>query len=295
MLEIPDPRNVNQSVLEKFETAFAEMQVREVTELLEASLRKSTSTEEVLKAEKLPLSMPKELEREDRRRLDDAVFELLGVSSAKRRRELVDRLYRDMTLHTRAIRVMEVQKMEQRRHGGTTEKISHLELALDAWQAVEPEWQESLSHWLDENAPHPKILALPEGAVRLPEAGNFFEATTIYFGRKPAVSHVSASRAEAELLYAIAVQGLRGPVSIPSNEHDCVELRAALEVRLADARSRFEEVAAERAGTDELREQVVDLLYKWFVIGKKEESHKSGSAGTFPPSSQPSVTENKLT
>jgi hypothetical protein len=275
LLEIPDPRKVNQCALETLETAFAEMQKREVTELLEASLRKCTTTEEVLKAEKLPLSVPKELERDDRRRLDDAVFELLGVGSAKRRSELVDRLYHEMTLHTRAIRVMEVQKMEQRRHGGATKKVSHLEVAQDAWQALEPEWQEPLSHWLEENASHAKILVLPEGAARLPEAGNFFEATTIYFGRKPAVSHVCASRAEAELLYAIAEQGLHGPISVPTSEHDCAELKATMEVRMADARSRFEELAAERAGTDELREQVVDVLYKWFVNGKEETENDS--------------------
>jgi hypothetical protein len=39
--------------------------------------------------------------------------------------------------------------------------------------------------------------------------------------------------------------------------------------RLANARSRFEQLAAERAGIDELREQVVDLLHKWFVNGKE--------------------------
>jgi hypothetical protein len=42
-----------------------------------------------------------------------------------------------------------------------------------------------------------------------------------------------------------------------------------MQSRLADACSRFEEVAAARAGTDELREQVVDVLYKWFVTGKE--------------------------
>lgn len=274
LLEVPDPRNVDEGVLEKLESALAEMQQREATELLEAFLRKCTTTEEVLKAEKLPLGLPEELEKEDRRQLDDAVFELLGVSNSKRRQGLVDRLYREMTLHTRAIRVVEVQKMEQRRHGVGTERISQLDLALDAWQHVEPEWQQPLSEWLAENAPHAKIVSLPEGAVRLPDAGNFFEATTIYFGQKPAVNYVCASRAEAELLHAIAMQGLRGPVSVPVAEQGCVQLAIALENRLADARSQFEGLAAERAGTDELRERVVDTLYKWFVNGREDQKVK---------------------
>ena len=41
-----------------------------------------------------------------------------------------------------------------------------------------------------------------------------FEATTLYFGKNPAVSMVCDSRAEAELLAAIAETGYRGPISI---------------------------------------------------------------------------------
>ena len=53
-------------------------------------------------------------------------------------------------------------------------------------------------------------------------------------------------------------------------EQDCGQLATALEKRLADARSRFEELAAERAGTDDLRERVVDLLHKSVVHGRED-------------------------
>ena len=172
------------------------------------------------------------------------MFELLGVATQTQRHSWIDSTERMNALHTRAIRVVEVQKMEQRRQGGRTERISQFELALDAWQSLEPEWQKPLSEWLQEIARHAKIVSMPEGVVRITEAGNFFEANTIYFGSKPALSQVCASRAEAELLYAIATQGLRGPVSVPMTEQDCVQIAGALEKRLAAARSRFEEVAA---------------------------------------------------
>jgi hypothetical protein len=63
-----------------------------------------------------------------------------------------------------------------------------------------------------------KKVELPEGEVRLPAAENMFESTTIYFGKNPAVSIVRDSRAEAELLAAIAETGYRGPISIPTTE-----------------------------------------------------------------------------
>jgi hypothetical protein len=58
------------------------------------------------------------LRQPDRRQLDDAVFELLGVKSATQRKVLIDRLYAETAAHFRAIRVTEIQKMEDRAKGG---------------------------------------------------------------------------------------------------------------------------------------------------------------------------------
>ena len=158
--------------------------------------------------------------------------------------------------------------MEQRRHGGGKDIVSQMELAHDAWSHLDPEFHKPLSTWLDDEAGRAKTVELPEGEVRLPPAENWFEATTVYFGRKPAVSHVCASRPEAELLAAIAREGLRGPVSVPTTEQGCHTLYQSLESRLSSARARFEELAKERAGSDKLREQVSELLHRWIIHGR---------------------------
>jgi hypothetical protein len=267
LLDVPDPRHLTQDLGQKFETAFKSMQARKVTHLVEEAFMECHTADEVREAAKLPLGLSSELLQEDRRQLDNAVFELLGVQDARRREELIDRLYREVAFHFRSIRIVEVQKMEQRRHGGGKDKVSQMQLALDAWKHLAPELQKPLSEWLDEQSGKAKTVELPDGEVRLPAAENWFEATTIYFGKKPAISHVCTSRAEAELLAAIAREGLRGPVSIPATENKCHALSRDLEKRLTTARSRFEEMAQERAGSDKLREQVVDLLYRWFIHG----------------------------
>lgn len=69
------------------------------------------------------------------------------------------------------------------------------------------------------------------------------------------------------MVYAIAHEGLRGPVSLPATEKAGRELSRILQGRLTTARSKFEELAQQRAGSDKLREQVVDLLYRWFIHG----------------------------
>ena len=254
----------------KMESALASMQRRKVTHLVEEALLNCHTAAEVREAAKLPLKLPLELERPDRRELDDAVFELLGVQHMGRRAELVDRLYREVALHFRSVRVVEVQKMEQRRHGANKDRVSQVELALDAWNELEPEWQKPLSAWLEEQTGNANVVNLPDGAVRLPAAEDFFDATTVYFGKNPAVSLVCGSRAEAELIAIIAREGVRGPVSLPATERECRLFQRALEARLLQGRERLRDLAEQRAGTDKLREQVVELLTRWFIFGKGE-------------------------
>jgi hypothetical protein len=165
--------------------------------------------------------------------------------------------------------------MEQRRQGGTGGKVSQMELALDAWNELDPEWQKPISAWLEEQTGKAKVIDLPDGEVRLPEVTNLFEASTLFFGKKPAIAHVCANRAEAELLFDIATSGLRGPVSLPATEPECVKLGESLKGRLAEGKSKLKELAEQRAGTDKLREQVVDVLYRWFIQGRPNDKSKS--------------------
>jgi hypothetical protein len=117
-----------------------------------------------------------------------------------------------------------------------------------------------------------KTVEIPEGEVRLPRPENMFEATTIYFGKNPAVSLVCDSRAEAELLAAIAQEGVRGPISVPTTEEGCRIVYQRLQDRLARGRARIEELARERAGSDRMREQIVEILYRWFIHGRPTSS-----------------------
>jgi hypothetical protein len=211
LIEIPDPRNITEPILRRLETAFASMQKHEVTHLVEEAFLKCHSAEEVREAANLPLGLPLELQQADRRELDDAVFELLGVTDSQQRAELIDRLYHEVAMHFRAVRIVEVQKMEQRRHGGRT-AVSANQLAQDAWEELEARWRQPLSDWLAAQNGQTKSLELPEGEPQLPDASNFFEATTVYFGKKGKAHLVCDNRAEAELLFTVAQTGLRGKI-----------------------------------------------------------------------------------
>ncbi|MGH9752896.1 MAG: hypothetical protein ACREA2_08925, partial [Blastocatellia bacterium] len=129
-------------------------------------------------------------------------------------------------------------------------------------------WRQPLSEWLAAQNGQTKSLELPEGEPELPDAGNFFEATTVYFGKKGKAHLVCASRAEAELLFVVAQAGLRGNIFLPTAEKECQRALQTLNSRLEKGQARLAELAEARAGTDKLREQVLELLRRWFIHGK---------------------------
>jgi hypothetical protein len=248
--------------------------------MVEESLLNCRSAAEVREAATKPPTLPAELQQSDRRELDDAVLELIGIGDAQERQQVLERLYFEVTNYYRNIRVVEVQKMEQRRHGGGKETVSASPLATDAWSELQPDLRKSIPDWLAGTVTHGKLVEIPEGQVRLPEAGNFFEATTVYFGQKPAINHVCDSRSEAELLAAIAAIGVHAPVVLPDSEAESEHVLNALNQRLEEGKTKIEQLAAERAGTDKLREQVVALLWHWFTQGfpKSEPTSKNSTA-----------------
>jgi hypothetical protein len=102
------------------------------------------SSEHAKKLAVKPLSLPWELQQPDRRALDLAVFELLGVADAAERERLCDELYREVTAHFRQIRIVEIQKQEQRSHAEGREFRTD-ELAADLANL--------LLHWLVHGKP----------------------------------------------------------------------------------------------------------------------------------------------
>jgi len=270
MLEIPDPRRATEAQVRRLESALASIQMRKVTHLVERELLECHTAEEVRRAADRPLALPEELCQKDRRELDDAVWEVLGVGDERRRRALTDRLYREVALHFRSIRVVEVQKMEQRRRTDGGSGVSTVSLAADAWAELGADWRMPLSEWLEQEGVGTRVVDIPEGRVRIAAEHDMFEANTVFFGSKPPIAHECSSRTEAELLYAIADAGIRGPVSIPDREPDCRRLLRLLSDRLATGDKLIDELAEARAGDERLKEQVAETLRRWFIHGRSQ-------------------------
>src|ERR1035441_9507232 len=116
----------------------------------------------------------------DRRALDLAVFELIGVADPAEREKICDELYYETANHFRQIRIVEIQKQEQRAGGGSRGFRTD-ELAADLWDALEDEDKQSLPTWLGAAVADGVPILIPEGRARLPDATDMFNANTVSF------------------------------------------------------------------------------------------------------------------
>jgi hypothetical protein len=158
--------------------------------------------------------------------------------------------------------------MEQRRksaHRG----FSAEELAADLWDAAELEDLVPLKEWMAQQSGTTAGAIIPEASPAfLSDHAKMFDNDTVYFGKDRKEHVICRSRSEAELLKLLANLGVHGTVNISPKPDGCAELKVKIEERTALAKSRFEELARTRTNLEEKQTEVVDLLLRWFVLGR---------------------------
>lgn len=268
LIDVPDPRDIADEVAQRLSDALTNMQKRVVVGMVEEALMDCHTYERAMELASRPVTLPNELQQQDRRELDDAVFELLGVADPTERNTLIDRLYEITALHFRAVRVTEIQKMEDRAKGGQS-KFAVSDHAADAWDALDLADLTPLTEWVKANTSGTREeIDIPgQRPVFLP-ANDLFPADTVYFGPKQRQHIVCGSHGQAKLVARMGELGVIGPVCVPSNESEALALLDKVNQRHEHAMARMRELAASRSGNTEMQEQVFKLLERWFVVGK---------------------------
>jgi hypothetical protein len=269
LLEVPNPKGLSAELRSKLSTAFASMQARSVGRLVEEQLMDCHSPEKARKIADGAIAMSTELKQPDRRALDEAVFEALGVTEFARRAELVAQLHYETALHFRQIRVVEVQKMEQRKKA-VARKFSAEELAEDLWDAVELEDFTPLKEWVKKQPGISVNVTIPDSyPAQLSTHSIMFDNETVYFGKDRKKHVVFESRDQAELVKLLSDLHVHGDIALPSSASGAAQLKGKIEERISHARARFEELAHSRTSLEEKQDEIVDLLLQWFVLGTK--------------------------
>ncbi len=270
LLEIPDPRSVVPSVVAKLNEALAGLQSRTVGRMVEEIFMDCHTAERVRRLALTPIGLPVELQQADRRILDDAVFELLGVQDSFERSALIDQLYLETARHYRQIRIVEVQKMEQRSRSRATRYTAH-DLAEDIWDTCGMDLKQSLIEWLGTlDGPTMEVTIPVEGKPRYRGAKDLFDATHVYFGKDNEQMMLECTLPEqAALLFELASCGLRGPAPLPIDPDICRTWLHSLVHRIAMIKEKVKELVESRTSMDRLRDQTAELLLDWIIQGKE--------------------------
>jgi methylase of polypeptide subunit release factors len=216
LLEVPDPRGVSPNIAKRLSNALAHMAKRDVGRLLEEQLMDCHSPDRARKLASGPLVLSNELRQDDRRELDDAVFELLGVSDPQERLNLIDRLYEATARHFRDIRVVEIQKMTQRAVSNNKRFNAH-DLAADIWDAAQLEDATPLAEWIGQLPESNSLVIIPEEHPAAISEDVMFSPNTVFFGKSRKSFLDCQSRGQAELVARLANLGINGEVKLPAD------------------------------------------------------------------------------
>jgi len=269
LLPLPDPRGVSKELAARLSAALASMAKRTVTHLVEGALLDCHYTEQLRAILAKPPALPRELQKEDRWELDDAVLELMGVSDIRAREKLLEELYSETTLYYRYLRTQDIQSMENRA-GGTQRKLTAFEIAASVWDSLDAAEQgPKLVDWLRERKVSLTAVHIHDGKAKALGRGHMFSSSGVEFVQGKDSHHEEyAGPAQAALVAALANLDIRGTLEIPSDEATCKQWRKDIEGRVTAAAKRFEEVVATRTSDQSLREGISALLRQWYVNGK---------------------------
>ena len=234
LVEVPNPKGVSRQLTRRFATALGRMGKREVGRLVEEQLMDCHTPERARRIATGPAVLPHELRQHDRRDLDDAVFELLGVCDSAERGALIDRLYETTARHFREVRVVEIEKMQQRT-ALTARRFDLHDLAADIWDAAALEDAVPLDEWIADQPESDAFVSIPAERPGALSDDVMFSPNTVFFGKRRKTYVDCRLRGQAELVARLAGLGVSGSVKVPSGLAPALKTLDRLNRRVAAA------------------------------------------------------------
>ncbi len=115
-------------------------------------------------------------------------------------------------------------------------------------------------------------MTIPEERPATPKVNPLYGDAAVQFGKSKPTRVDCESAGQAELLALLANLGVSGDLKMPATDEACTQIQKLVEARLEAARSRFQELAASRTGDEGVRRQLMDVLERWFVLGRVTEA-----------------------
>lgn len=265
MMVVPDPSKATPDARKRVKRAFREMKKRKalsfVSEKRMRAMVLSAKGQDALLDE---LSDESELTQTDRRELDDAVFELLGVTSASERKRLVGELHVYLAEMFEAIRDKEELGIANKNAARRRAVVRPTDIAAQIYDDMKRRHGHLLRSYdgffLDKEEPF-DTLELPH--MGEPSAHHsFFTENGVEFtnGRKDSVVVELKLEEQIPLVLLVAKAGLRGLVRVPRDAETCKEVHRRYASHLEERNKRLRELTEERTADADMQQKVLALL-----------------------------------
>jgi len=273
---VPNPLKGAKPTLERVAQAFENLKKRPALYFLPVRrLRHMAYTQAGKESQLDKLSDLCELDMEDRRELDDAVLEMLGVESAARRQELLDELYDYLREFFELTRQKEekaiINKNKARRRG----QASPTEIAAQILAEIQENHPDLLSRYdpdfLDLTQPFDTFDLPGEGVPHALKDTNplLYDRGVVFLkGKKPLANLITKIPEQDPLIILLVRSGLHGLVRLPHDPEECRRLyqEYADFLRLRDETIR--ERIADRTLDEDMQEKIYEALKSLILIGK---------------------------
>ncbi len=280
MLQVPSVTGASNKILSRVKAAHEKLATRRILGMLSPRrLRRKSFEARDRHNELSQISDESELTQADRQELDDAVLELLGVSSVRERKQLVDALHDHLAHYFEAVRAKEEEAIDNKaksiRHGA----IGADEVVADVMAEIN-EYHPTLLH----DFTH--FFMSPEGdGLLIPASGeplviNDLVTLGVRFASGRGGELVKTySREQAQLVVAIAAVGPRGrrlfvprdPVVARLLESRLVELKREREITV-------ERLVADRTADPDLQDKSIAAVIHRLIAGIPRPRRAAGIA-----------------
>lgn len=267
MMRVPNPRLATEAQRERVAGAFRAMKDRPVLGFIsERRLRRMAYTAKGKEADLDRASEESELTQSDRRALDDAVLELLGVASSDERKKTLDDLYAYLAEFFEWTRQKEESAIQNKKKAKGGKAPGASDLASELFAEVQRDYGALLrtyDDFVDLGQPF-DTYEIPANGEPEPLDGLFESHAVRFLGGKNSEAPIVETRSDAQraLLITLTRDGTRGFVRVPLEEDAAQSLRTRYEKFLQQRVGTLRTLVEERTADPELQERVYANLLK---------------------------------
>jgi type I restriction-modification system DNA methylase subunit len=264
LMLVADPRAGTPKARQRVSAAFRAMQDRTQLRFLSEQDFQETAYRNRGQQDQLSrLSTDSELTQADRRELDDAVLEMLGVTRKEERKEKVDALYVYLKQFFIQTRRKEELANANKKKAGSGKRVTPQSLALEIFQELRehhPALLRGYEQLLDLSKDFLTVDLMQKGSPSL--AADAFVPNGIMFwqGKRRVGSVATEHPAQQQLVYHLAMSGRRLLTRVPMSVEGCEAVLRQHRQLLSNRNSTIQALAAERTTDPKLQQATLDKL-----------------------------------